>query len=184
MSTAATSATSAIASLHVRGEGVPCIGRAQLESNRTRLALHCLNKVAGYEIDNPQLREQRRRYGRKIMGVSQLFPAYVFVLIVSGWWDARWSPGVIRLVMDGEVPARVPDAVISEIRGRERNGLVELPKPRGLLPGQRVRVISGPLSERIGMLALLRPHERVLVLLQLLGGQQRVELARSAIQAI
>jgi hypothetical protein len=48
----------------------------------------------------------------------------------------------------------------------------------------RVRVISGPLSERIGMLALLKPHERVLVLLQLLGGQQRVELARNAIEAV
>jgi hypothetical protein len=30
----------------------------------------------------------------------------------------------------------------------------------------------------------LRPHERVLVLLQLLGGQQRVEFARNAIEAI
>ena len=38
---------------------------------------------------------------------------------------------------------------------------------------ERSRVSSGfgPLSERIGMLAVLRPHERVLVLLQLLGGQ-------------
>ena len=155
---------------------------AQLESNRTRLALHCLDKVVGYEIYNPQLREQRRRYGRKIMGVSQLFPAYVFVLIVSGWWNARWSPGVVRLVMDGELPAKVPDDVIAEIRSRERNGFVELPKLHGLKPGMRVRVVSGPLSERIGMLAALRPHERVLVLLQLLGGQQRVELARSAVE--
>ena len=157
---------------------------AQLESNRTRLALHCLTKVAGYEIYNPQVREQRRRHGRKIMSVSQLFPAYVFVLIVSGWWDARWAPGVVRLVMDGLVPARVPDAVISEIRGRERNGFVELPKPRGLAPGTRVRVVSGPLCDQIGLLAVLRPHERVLVLLNLLGGQQRVELARNAIEAV
>jgi len=157
---------------------------AQLESNRTRLALHCLNKVAGYEIYNPQLREQRRRYGRKIMGVYQLFPAYVFVLIVSGWWNARWSPGVVRLVMDGLVPARVPENVIAEIRGRERNGFVELPKSRGFMPGMRVKVLQGPLREQIGLLAALRPHERVLVLLQLLGGQQRVELARNAIEAI
>ena len=157
---------------------------AQLEFNRTRLALHCLSRVAGYEIYNPQLPDQRRRYGRKIMGVSQLFPAYVFVLIVSGWWNARWSPGVVRLVMDGLVPARVPDAVISEIRGRERNGFVELPKPRGLAPGTRVRVVSGPLCDQIGLLAVLRPHERVLVLLNLLGGQQRVELARNAIEAV
>jgi transcription antitermination factor NusG len=86
--------------------------------------------------------------------------------------------------MDGEHPAHVPDAIISEIRSRERNGLVELPKPRGLAPGTRVRVVSGPLSEKIGLLAVLRPHERVLVLLHLLGGQQRVELALNAIEAV
>jgi transcription antitermination factor NusG len=85
--------------------------------------------------------------------------------------------------MDGEQPARVPDPVIAEIRSRERNGLIELPKLRRE-PGMRVRVISGPLREQIGLLGALRPHERVLVLLQLLGGQQRVELARSAIEAI
>jgi transcription antitermination factor NusG len=99
------------------------------------------------------------------------------VWVVSGWWNARWSPGVVRLIMDGLLPARVPDAVISGIRSRERAGLIELPKLR-LEPGMRVRVISGPLCEQIGLLGALRPHERVLVLL---GGQQRVELARNAI---
>jgi len=74
--------------------------------------------------------------------------------------------------------------VIAEIRSRERNGLVELPKPRGLKPGTRVRVTSGLLCGQIGLLAVLRPHERVLVLLQMLGGQQRVELATSAIEPI
>jgi hypothetical protein len=48
----------------------------------------------------------------------------------------------------------------------------------------RVRVLQGLLQEHIGLLAALRPHERVLVLLQLLGGQQRVKLARNVIEAI
>src|SRR5262249_40798888 len=104
--------------------------------------------------------------------------------IVSGWWNARWSAGVRRLVMDGELPAKVPDAVIVEIKSREKNGLVELPKPRGLAPGTRGRVVSGPLSPQIGLPGVRRPPERVLVLLNLLGGQQRVELARSAIEAV
>ena len=43
---------------------------------------------------------------------------------------------------------------------------------------------SGPLHDQIGLLAVLRPHERVLVLMHLLGGEQRVELARSAIEAV
>jgi transcriptional antiterminator RfaH len=156
---------------------------AQIEPFRERLALHCL-ALNGFEVYCPRLREQRRSFGRKIITTPPLFPGYLFVWVVRGWWDAWWSPGVVRLIMDGLLPARVPDDVISEIRGRERNGFVELLKPRGLRPGMRVRVVSGPLSEQIGMLAALRPHERVLVLLQLLGGQQRVELARSSVEAI
>jgi hypothetical protein len=43
---------------------------------------------------------------------------------------------------------------------------------------------EAPLQGHIGLLAALRPHERVLVLLQLLGGEQRVGLAKNAIEAI
>src|SRR5262249_3326431 len=154
----------------------------QLEPNRTALALHCL-ALNGYEIYHPRLREGRRRRGRRITATPSLFPGYAFVLIVSGWWDARWATGVRRLVMDGLQPARVPNQVIAEIRSRECDGLIDLPKLR-LQPGARVRVLQGPLQDQIGLLAALRPHERVLVLLQLLGGQQRIELARNAIEAM
>ena len=156
---------------------------AQVEPRRERLASHCL-ALAGYEIYQPLLREQRRSHGRKIIVTPPLFPGYLFLWVVRGWWDARWAAGVRRLVMDGVQPARVPDAVISEIRSRERGGFVELPKLRGLRPGMRVRVTSGLLRDQIGLLAVLRPHERVLVLLHLLGGEQRVELARSVVEAI
>ena len=40
------------------------------------------------------------------------------------------------------------------------------------------------MCEQIGLLGTLPPHERVLVLLQLLGGEQRVELAGTAIEVI
>src|SRR5215471_16680838 len=154
---------------------------AQVEPRRERLASYCLG-LAGYEIYQPLLREQRRSHGRKITVTPPLFPGYLFAWVVRGWWDARWSPGVVRLIMDGFMPARVPEAVISGIKSRERAGLIELPKLR-LEPGMRVKVLQGPLQDQIGMLAALRPHERVLVLLQLLGGQQRVELAQSSIEA-
>jgi transcriptional antiterminator RfaH len=108
--------------------------------------------LAGYEIYQPLLREQRRSHGRKITVTPPLFPGYAFVLIVSGWWNARWAAGVRRLVMDGLQPARVPDGVIAEIRSRERGGLIELPKLR-LEPGARVRVLQGPLQDQIGLLA-------------------------------
>ena len=43
-------------------------------------------------------------------------------------------------------------------------------------------MLQGPFAGQLGLYAGMRPHERVLVLLQLLGGQQRVELAKDAIE--
>jgi transcriptional antiterminator RfaH len=112
-----------------------------------------------------------------------LFPSYIFVLIVAQWHAARWAPGVIRLVMAGDAkPARVPDAIIAEIKARERDGLIELPKPPGLQRGDAVRVVLGPLQGLLGLYEGMKPHERVAVLLQILGGQQRVELPSNAIE--
>jgi hypothetical protein len=47
---------------------------------------------------------------------------------------ARFAPGVIGLIMDGERPARVPNNVIDELKGREHNGIIALPKKPQLDP--------------------------------------------------
>jgi len=72
---------------------------------------------------------------------------------------------------------------IDDLRKRERNGLIKLPKRPALQPGDQVRILQGPFAGQLGLYAGMRPHERVLVLLQLLGGQQRVELAKDSIEA-
>jgi hypothetical protein len=62
---------------------------AQVEPRRERLASYTLG-LAGYEIYQPLLREQRRgSHGRKITVTPPLFPGYLFLWVVSGWWDAR-----------------------------------------------------------------------------------------------
>jgi hypothetical protein len=47
---------------------------------------------------------------------------------------ARFAPGVIGLIMDGERPARVPNNVIDELKDREHNGIIALPKKPQLDP--------------------------------------------------
>jgi transcriptional antiterminator RfaH len=89
--------------------------------------------AVGYEVYLPRIRAQKLK-------PAALFPGYAFVLIELQWHAARWSPGVLRLVLDGDRPAKVPDQVIAELKGRERGGLVELPTPRSLCPGDRVRI--------------------------------------------
>ena len=78
----------------------------------------------------------------------------------------------------------VPDGLIEEIKSRERGGLIELPRRDGLRPGEQVRVLQGPFAGHLGLYQGMRPHERVLVLLAVLGGQSRVELAKNAVEAV
>jgi transcriptional antiterminator RfaH len=155
---------------------------ARLETHRETVARHFLT-LAGYEVYILQIREQRVRRHRRIEVVSPLFPAYAFIVIEQQWHTARWSIGVMGLIMDGVAPARVPDHVIDEIRRREVCGAVELPQPPGLKPGDPVRILGGPFEGCWALYAGMKPHQRVEVLLSLLGAQQRVTLPRNVIAA-
>jgi transcriptional antiterminator RfaH len=150
---------------------------AQLQPQRDRLALHCL-KIFGFQTYAPRLRERRIVRGRKVVATPLLFPSYAFVLIELQWSQAHYSPGVVRLVMDGFAPAIVPDGVIDALKAREVSGLIELPPPPPRFRrGDHVFVRRGPFAYKVGLYAGMRPHERVAVLLSMLGGSRRVELA-------
>jgi transcription antitermination factor NusG len=154
---------------------------ALVEPQQERAAQHFLG-LNGFESYCPRLRVTRRSQGRPIVVKPPLFPSYVFVTIVNGWWSARWCPHVIRLILNGTTPAVVPDHVIAEIQSRERGGLVELPQAPRFKPGDQVRVIHGALAGHLGIYAEMRAHERVAVLLNLLGASQKVTLAANAIE--
>jgi transcriptional antiterminator RfaH len=155
---------------------------AQLQPNRTALALQMLAQE-GFTVYAPKLRERRTIRGRREDSEVSLFPSYAFIRIELQWHAARWCPGVTRLVMDGLQPAKVPDAVIEDIRSRERNGAVELPK-RALRYGDRVRILAGPFRGHLAIYADMSAHERVAVLLQILGGSQRVTLPQRDVEAV
>ena len=154
---------------------------ARLESQREVVAQHFL-KLAGYQVYIPKIREQRLRRSRRVEVIAPLFPPYGFVAIERQWHTARWSIGVIAIIMDGEAPAKVPDQMIDEIRRREIRGAIELPQAPDMKIGECVRVSGGPFAGLIGLYAGMRPHERVEVLFALLGGQQRVTLPKSSIE--
>jgi len=146
----------------------------QLVPHRTSLALHMLAQQ-NFTVYAPKVRERRIIRGHKTEVLSALFPGYAFVLITLQWHAARWCPGVVRLVMDGMQPAKVPDEVIRQIRDRERNGAIELPR-RVLKRGDRVRILAGPFRGHLAVYAGMRAHERITVLLEMLGRQQCVTL--------
>jgi transcriptional antiterminator RfaH len=156
---------------------------AQLQTQREAFALSMLAR-ADFQVYAPRLREWRTVHGgRQRQYERPLFPGYAFLLIQLQWHAARWCPGVVRLVMDGLHPARVPATVIDEIRARELNGAIELPR-RLPKAGERVKILSGPFHGRLAIYVGMSAHERVAVLLQILGAATRVTLASTDIQAL
>jgi transcriptional antiterminator RfaH len=147
---------------------------AQLQPQREAFALSMLSR-ADFQVYAPRLREWRAMpFGGPLRQRElPLFPGYTFLLIQLQWHAARWCPGVVRLVMDGLQPAKVPDAVIDEIRSRQHKGAIELPK-RMLKSGDRVRILAGPFKGHLAIYASMSAHERVAVLLQILGAATRV----------
>src|SRR6516225_10062298 len=156
---------------------------AQVAPQQERAAQHFLG-LAGYQTYAPRLRLDRRSHGRRIVTKPPLFPSYVFVAIVSGWWSARWCPHVVRLILNGATPAVVSDQIIDDLRRRECNGLIELPKRPPLKAGDQVRILQGPFAGHLAIFAGMKPRERVEILLQLLGGEQKVTLAKKDIEVV
>jgi transcriptional antiterminator RfaH len=155
---------------------------ARLQLHREQLALRFLEQE-GFQPYYPTLREWGRRFGRKVETHRPLFVGYCFVMVTLQWSRARWAPGVAHLLMNGAMPARCPDRVIEEIRKREVRGAIEVPKG-GLQRGDRIRILAGPFTGRLAIYSGMKPRERVEVLLQVLGAGRRLELARSAVEAV
>ena len=131
----------------------------RFEPSRSRLACHCL-KERGFVLWVPVTREERVVQGRRQKIVVPLFGNYGFAVIELQWYAIKTCPGVGALVMNGERPAKVPDRVIVELKGRERDGVIELPKPRRLRRGDRVKVTEGAFKGKLAIAHLGRARPR------------------------
>ena len=85
---------------------------AQIDRRREKLALSYL-ALAGFQTYVPRIRGPRRT-------AVALFPSYTFIAIELQWHAARWAPGVWKLIMSGDEPARVPDRIVDELQEPRR----------------------------------------------------------------
>lgn len=113
---------------------------------------------------------------------ESLFPGYLFVFTPHGQWQVLLGTfGVIGVVLQGKLPAKLPPVEIDKIRAREGpDGLIALPSvlQASLRPGvgDSVRVKRGPFEGQEGVCAGSRGAERAQVLLSFLGGKVPVLL--------
>ena len=123
----------------------------------------------------------RRRHARRVDWVkAPLFPRYLFIEMDSEhtqWRCINSTIGVSRLVCNGDRPAPVPDGIVEDIVARSDNrGLVRLDRMRPFRHGEKVQIMVGALTERVGLFECLADDDRVVLLLDMLGRQVRIKV--------
>lgn len=126
----------------------------------------------GYEVYLPMLRQRRR--GRRTAGwcVAPMFPRYLFIHLDQGsdnWKPIRSTIGVSRLVVFGDLPARVPDAFIDALTAQAgENGIHECGQG-GFEAGEAVMIVGGPMAGYEAVFKARTAKERVVLLLKIAG---------------
>ena len=124
------------------------------------------------------------RHARKLMTVSApFFPRYLFVALDLGrdrWRSVNGTFGVAGLVMGDGFPMPVQHGVVESLQA------LAVPTAicswrTGLPLASACACSSGPFADMVGKLARLDGGGRVQVLLQLLGGEVAVSVARAAL---
>jgi transcriptional antiterminator RfaH len=141
----------------------------------------------GYEVYLPRYLK-RRRHARKVdFTAKPLFPRYMFVAIdiaTQRWRSIQSTFGVARLVTNGDDPATVPEGVVHALRAREDDkGFIRLDSKPTFAPGDKVRVLAGAFMDSSGLFSGLADHDRVSILLDMLGRKVRVLLDADMVAA-
>jgi transcriptional antiterminator RfaH len=115
---------------------------------------------------------------------TPLFPRYLFIRLTAGlddWAPIRSTRGVSSLVRVGMNPAIISERLIKTIQQRvDADGFHRLPvKTFG--KGDRVRLISGPFAEYEAIFSEQRAENRAIILLNLIGKQNRIEVPTESI---
>ncbi len=152
----------------------------QTKPRREKLALQHLGNQ-GFETYCPLYRTIRRIGRRSTSVLEPMFASYVFVHLGPArqeWRAINGTIGVNRIVSFGPQPASLPPGFVERLQGLAgENG--EIGFDEELAVGERVRITGGPLDALYGTILSSDARKRVSVLLELLSGTVRVDIARS-----
>lgn len=136
----------------------------------------------GYRTYLPRICNARRRKGQWINTTEPLFPRYLFIRVDPTRHTiapVRSTRGVSCLVRHCGVPVTIPEEIIEAImrRAEANSGLHHDVRPL-FCAGEPVRLLEGPLAGMEGVFTEECGEKRVIILLELLGKNNKIKVDR------
>lgn len=150
-----------------------------------RMALDHLERQ-GFECFLPLIRAEKLRRGALQVVQEPLFPRYLFIRLGTGLESQSWAPirstiGVSRLVSFGQVPAKIDDELVAELRAQSEASEVVL---RHFEPGEQVVVTDGPFVGVEAIYQMPDAEGRVMLLLNILSKQVKMTVSPASIRKV
>lgn len=136
----------------------------------------------GYTCYLPIITQKKNRQGKISIVNEPLFPRYLFIQLGEDKSDKSWVPirstrGVSRLVSFGTNPARVDERLIALLCEQEACTHAQ-PEPL-FQPGEHVRLTNTPFAGLDAVYQMTDGNSRVMVLIELLSKQVRLQVSLS-----
>lgn len=136
----------------------------------------------GFDVFHPFIQVEKIRSGKLKLVDEPLFPYYLFIHlndVTDNWRPIRSTRGVLKLVSFGCAPLQIPADLIEQLKGRVH------PKPENLFKaGDQVLIDEGPFKGLKAIFATKKGDERVILLLNILQSQQRIEVATRSVRPL
>ncbi len=147
---------------------------------RKEFQVETLFREAGFTVYNPKLKDNTT--------LKPFFPGYLFLRFnyPQDYRTVIFTRGVKKVVSFGRQPIPVEPEVISCLKAREKNGLIELMKyGEEPGPGDEIMVMEGPLKGLRGIFCReLSDKERVMILLNYVTYQASLMIEKSKIKKL
>jgi transcriptional antiterminator RfaH len=113
-----------------------------------------------------------------------LFPGYIFIHLDNkkeNWSPIRSTKGVVNFVRFGLNFAHVPDNVIEIIKDNQHINKEKLENLNKLKSGDKVQITDGVFKNCVAIFKTFKSDERVILLMNLLGQQQSINIKRESL---
>lgn len=154
--------------------------------NQEELARENLDRQ-GYETYLPLTSLLRKQRGKSVRKIGPLFPRYLFIYLsdkVDDWGPIRSTIGVASLVRFGMEPAKVPEALVSDLKSREAEPGVHPVKIQEFEKGDKVLIAEGPFEGYEAIFSAKDSNDRVLILLKIAENYAKLKIEAHSIERL
>ena len=116
--------------------------------------------------------------------VVVLFPGYLFIYLditSDNWSPIRSTKGVINFVRFGLSYAKISNSIIDFIKANENNTSKKIKYLNDFKPGDNVQITGGVFKNCIAIFESFKSDERVILLMNLMGQQQKISMKKKSL---